>query len=42
VHRGSCWLSRAYQCRSAFRDHHPPDYRSSGLGFRLTAVLLEK
>ena len=38
VSRGGSWYNVAEYCRSAFRYGGSPDYRSSGLGFRVAAV----
>jgi formylglycine-generating enzyme required for sulfatase activity len=35
VLRGGSWNGNAWNCRSANRLRHTPDYRNSGLGFRL-------
>jgi len=38
VIRGGCWSLNPRGCRSAIRPKLTPDYRSSGLGFRLALV----
>ncbi len=38
VLRGGYWGNYAQYCRSAYRYHFGPDYRGSGLGFRLVFV----
>jgi formylglycine-generating enzyme required for sulfatase activity len=42
VIRGGSWVDPAAFCRSADRSRGKIDYRSSDLGFRLVAVLLNK
>jgi formylglycine-generating enzyme required for sulfatase activity len=38
VFRGGSWVDDAGGCRSAYRGHWPPDYRSVSLGFRPARV----
>ncbi len=38
VSRGGGWRNSAGNCRSAYRDWHSPDHRSSDLGFRVALV----
>ena len=35
IYRGGCWDYTAAPCRSAYRDHDPPDYRRLRVGCRL-------
>jgi formylglycine-generating enzyme required for sulfatase activity len=41
VDRGGSWFSDGTRCRSASRFRHSPDYRGSGIGFRVAAVPAE-
>ena len=42
VARGGSWADSAEHCRSAFRAHWPPDYRSDAVGFRCVRVAEKK
>jgi formylglycine-generating enzyme required for sulfatase activity len=39
VVRGGCWVSYAWDCRSALRIGYDPGYRYGDLGFRLLREL---
>jgi formylglycine-generating enzyme required for sulfatase activity len=39
VARGGAWSTQPKFCRSAYRDHHEPEYRSDCVGFRVVAVV---
>jgi formylglycine-generating enzyme required for sulfatase activity len=38
VFRGGSWNEPAWNCRSAYRDGNPPEYRIGDVGFRVAAV----
>ena len=38
VMRGGSWFDESRRCRSANRNHHPPGYLSSNVGFRVALI----